>query len=56
MGMTAAAVLSVAAALDVPRIEGPGQVLLWIAMAAWVAVAAGAVAAARAGLRSTAPR
>lgn len=56
MGMTAAAVLSVAAALDVPRIEGPGQVLLWIAVAVWVAVAAGTVAAVRAGIRSTAPR
>jgi tellurite resistance protein TehA-like permease len=56
MGMTAAAVLSVAAALDVPWLKGPGQVLLWIAVAAWVAVAAGAVAAARAGIRSTAPR
>ncbi|MFF4502375.1 tellurite resistance/C4-dicarboxylate transporter family protein [Streptomyces sp. NPDC001401] len=56
MGMTAAAVLSVAAALDVPWLKGPGRVLLWIAVAAWVAVAAGAVAAARAGIRSTAPR
>ena len=56
LGMTAAAVLSVAAALDAPRLKGPGQVLLWIAVAAWPAVAAGAVATARAGLRSTAPR
>lgn len=56
LGMTAAAVLSVAAALDAPRLEGPGEVLLWIAVAAWLAVAAGAVAAARAGIRSTAPR
>ncbi|WP_406442919.1 tellurite resistance/C4-dicarboxylate transporter family protein [Streptomyces sp. NBC_01613] len=56
LGMTAAAALSVAAALDVPSLEGPGQVLLWIAVAAWVAVAAGAVAAGRAGIRSTAPR
>ncbi|GAA3815022.1 tellurite resistance/C4-dicarboxylate transporter family protein [Streptomyces coacervatus] len=56
MGMTAAAVLSVAAALDVSWLKGPGRVLLWIAVAAWVAVAAGAVAAARAGIRSTAPR
>ncbi|MGW3120498.1 tellurite resistance/C4-dicarboxylate transporter family protein [Streptomyces sp. NPDC001107] len=56
LGMTAAAVLSVAAALDAPRLEGPGEVLLWIAVAAWLAVAAGAVAAARAGIRSRAPR
>lgn len=56
LGMTAAAVLSVAAVLDVPRLEGPGQVLLWIAVAAWLAVAAGALAEARAGIRSTAPR
>jgi len=56
LGMTAAAVLSVAAALDAPRLKGPGEVLLWIAVAAWLAVAAGAVAAARAGIRSTAPR
>ncbi|WP_030930247.1 tellurite resistance/C4-dicarboxylate transporter family protein [Streptomyces sp. NRRL S-646] len=56
LGMTAAAVLSVAAALDAPRLKGPGEVLLWIAVAAWLAVAAGAVAAARAGVRSTAPR
>ncbi|NUP35912.1 MAG: hypothetical protein HOV87_25445 [Catenulispora sp.] len=56
LGMTAVAVLSVAAALDAPRLKGPGQVLLWIAVAAWLAVAAGAVAAARAGIRSTAPR
>ncbi|RPF35704.1 voltage-gated anion channel [Streptomyces sp. TLI_185] len=56
LGMTAAAVLSVAAALDAPRLKGPGEVLLWIAVAAWLAVAAGAVTAARAGIRSTAPR
>ncbi|MET7473125.1 tellurite resistance/C4-dicarboxylate transporter family protein [Streptomyces sp. NPDC005648] len=56
MGMTAAAMLSVAAALGIPGLKGPGQVLLWIAVAAWLAVAAGAVAAARANLRSTAQR
>jgi tellurite resistance protein TehA-like permease len=56
MGMTATALLSVAAALHVPWLKGPGQVLLWIAVAAWLAVAAQALAAARAGLRSTAPR
>ncbi|MFI1162308.1 tellurite resistance/C4-dicarboxylate transporter family protein [Streptomyces sp. NPDC020801] len=47
MGMSAAALLSVAAALVVPGLRGPGEALLWIAMAAWLAVAAGAVADAR---------
>ncbi|MGW0910678.1 tellurite resistance/C4-dicarboxylate transporter family protein [Streptomyces sp. NPDC002784] len=65
LGMTAAATLSVAAAVDVPWLETPGEVLLWIAVAAWLAVAAGAVreerayaasAAQDAGLTSTAPR
>ncbi|MFI8530709.1 tellurite resistance/C4-dicarboxylate transporter family protein [Streptomyces aquilus] len=63
MGMTSAATLSVATALDVSWLRTPGQVLLWIAVAAWLAVAAGAVASARAGigadeppLTSTAPR
>jgi tellurite resistance protein TehA-like permease len=59
LGMTAAATLSVAAAVDVPWLEGPGQALLWIAVAAWLAVAAGAVLSARAEfgqLRSTARR
>ena len=56
LGMTATAVLSVAAVLDAPWLKRPGEVLLWIAVAAWLAVAAGAVAAARAGIRSTAPR
>ncbi|MFF8094288.1 tellurite resistance/C4-dicarboxylate transporter family protein [Streptomyces sp. NPDC016675] len=52
LGMTAAATLSVAAAVDVPWLDAPGQVLLWIAVAAWLAVAAGAVLQARTGLRS----
>ncbi|MET8244794.1 hypothetical protein ABZV31_10455 [Streptomyces sp. NPDC005202] len=52
LGMTAAATLSVAAALAVPGLEGPGEALLWIAVAAWLAVTAGAVADARAGLRT----
>lgn len=59
LGMTSAATLSVAAALDVSWLKTPGQVLLWIAVAAWLAVAAGAVVSARGGiasLRSTAPR
>ena len=50
MGMTAAATLSVAAALEVSWLRTPGQVLLWIAVAVWLAVAAGAVGAARAGV------
>ncbi|MGW6141945.1 tellurite resistance/C4-dicarboxylate transporter family protein [Streptomyces sp. NPDC055144] len=37
MGMTAAAALSVGAAADVPWLRGPGQVLVWIAVAAWLA-------------------
>ncbi|MFJ4689850.1 tellurite resistance/C4-dicarboxylate transporter family protein [Streptomyces sp. NPDC088766] len=56
MGMTAVATLSVAAAVDVPWLRGPGEVLLWVAVAAWLAVAAGAVVDARASLRSRAPR
>jgi hypothetical protein len=52
LGMTAAATLSVAAVVDVPWLEGPGQALVWIAVAAWLAVAVGAVASARSGLRS----
>ncbi|MFC8365015.1 tellurite resistance/C4-dicarboxylate transporter family protein [Streptomyces griseorubiginosus] len=56
MGMSAAATLSVAAAVDVSWLKVPGEVLLWIAVAAWSAVAVGAVAEARAALRSTGPR
>ncbi|MFJ5776747.1 tellurite resistance/C4-dicarboxylate transporter family protein [Streptomyces sp. NPDC093094] len=56
MGMTAAAMLSVAAALDTPWPKGPGQVLLWIAVAAWLAVGAAAVLNARDELRRPAPR
>ncbi|MFJ4619207.1 tellurite resistance/C4-dicarboxylate transporter family protein [Streptomyces sp. NPDC088812] len=56
MGMTAVAALSVADAVDAPWPEGPGQVLLWIAVAAWLAVAAGALVAARASVRSTGRR
>ncbi|MGY6025605.1 tellurite resistance/C4-dicarboxylate transporter family protein [Streptomyces spinosirectus] len=56
LGMTATAVLSAATALGAPWLKGPGQVLLWIAVAVWVAVAAGAAADLRTGLRSTAPR
>jgi tellurite resistance protein TehA-like permease len=49
MGMTAAAVLSVASAVDVRWLRVPGQVLVWVAVAAWLAAATGAVLAARAG-------
>lgn len=51
MGMTAAATLAVSAALDVSWLSGPGQVLVWVAVAVWLAAAAGAVLAARAGHR-----
>ncbi|MER5523925.1 tellurite resistance/C4-dicarboxylate transporter family protein [Streptomyces sp. NPDC002677] len=53
MGMTAAAMLSVASAVGVPWLRWPGRVLVWVAVAAWLAVAAGAVAVARAALRKT---
>ncbi|MET9456788.1 tellurite resistance/C4-dicarboxylate transporter family protein [Streptomyces canus] len=56
MGMTAVATLSVSATLDVRWLETPGEVLVWISVAAWSAVAAGAVGSARAAVRSTAPR
>ncbi|MGW2977002.1 SLAC1 family transporter [Streptomyces humidus] len=56
MGMTAAAALSVADAADVPWLKGPGEVLLWVAVAAWLAVAAAAAARGGAALRSRAPR
>lgn len=56
MGMTAVAALSVATALYIPWLKGPGQVLLWIAVAAWLAVAAGAVRSSAAAVRSRAPR
>lgn len=56
MGMTAAATLSVADAADVPWLRGPGEVLLWIAVAAWLAVAAAAAARGGAAVRSRAPR
>ncbi|WP_316740172.1 tellurite resistance/C4-dicarboxylate transporter family protein [Streptomyces sp. MK7] len=56
LGMTAAAMLSVASSLDIPQLTVPGEALLWVAVAAWVVVAAGAVADARAELMSTAPQ
>ncbi|QLJ05353.1 tellurite resistance/C4-dicarboxylate transporter family protein [Streptomyces sp. NEAU-sy36] len=44
LGMTAAATLSVATAVGVPWLRGPGRVLEWVAVAVWLLVAAGAVA------------
>ncbi|MFE0105774.1 tellurite resistance/C4-dicarboxylate transporter family protein [Streptomyces sp. NPDC059009] len=41
MGMTAVATLSVATAAQVPWLTRPGQVLLWIALAAWLLTLAG---------------
>ncbi|MFF4401218.1 tellurite resistance/C4-dicarboxylate transporter family protein [Streptomyces sp. NPDC001480] len=49
MGMTAAATLSVGTALGIPWLRGPGVVLVWISVAAWLVVGVGAV-------RSTARR
>jgi tellurite resistance protein TehA-like permease len=56
MGMAAVAALSVSAAVGVSWLKGPGQVLLWIGVAAWLAVAAGAARSYAAEVRSTAPR
>ncbi|MCX5092319.1 tellurite resistance/C4-dicarboxylate transporter family protein [Streptomyces sp. NBC_00365] len=59
LGMTAATTLSVGTAMDVPGLRTPGQVMLWIAVAAWLVVAAGTVryyVAATAAIRSTEPR
>ncbi|MGA5894056.1 hypothetical protein [Streptomyces venetus] len=46
---SAAATLAVAAALDVPWLDGLGEALLWIAVAAWLGCAAWTVTSARAG-------
>ncbi|MDO0926145.1 hypothetical protein QQY24_12180 [Streptomyces sp. TG1A-8] len=48
-GATAAAVLSVAAAVDAPWLTGPGRALVWVAVAAWLVAVVAAVRAARAG-------
>jgi tellurite resistance protein TehA-like permease len=56
MGTTAAEMLSVADVVDIPWLRGPGKVLLWVAVAAWLAVAVGALTSARASLRSREPR
>ena len=49
--VTATATLAVAAALDVAWLDAAGEVLLWIAVAAWLGCTAWALAAARAGVR-----
>ncbi|MBB6421296.1 hypothetical protein [Streptomyces sp. AK010] len=49
--VTAAATLAVAAALDVAWLDAAGEVLLWIAVAAWLGCTAWALASARAGAR-----
>jgi len=51
MGMTAVATLAVAVALDVFRLRGPGQVLLWIAVAAWLLAVTGTALAFRSEVR-----
>ncbi|MDT0461785.1 tellurite resistance/C4-dicarboxylate transporter family protein [Streptomyces gibsoniae] len=56
MGMTAVAALSVAGALNASWLRGPGQVLLWIAVAVWCAVLVGAAWSLAGSVRSTARR
>ncbi|WP_344006819.1 tellurite resistance/C4-dicarboxylate transporter family protein [Streptomyces thermocarboxydovorans] len=62
LGMTATAALSTSAVVDAPWLDGLGEVLVWIAVAAWLAVAIGAVRSAVGpgpvpeGIRSTARR
>ncbi|MFE4666351.1 tellurite resistance/C4-dicarboxylate transporter family protein [Streptomyces sp. NPDC056716] len=56
MGTTAAALLSAGIAMDISWLAAPGEVLLWIAVAAWLAVAAGAAGDAWRAVRSTGPR
>ncbi|MFD8722104.1 hypothetical protein ACFV2H_29930 [Streptomyces sp. NPDC059629] len=53
MGLTAAATLSVEAAVGILWPKWPGRLLVWIAVLAWLGVAAGAVATARSALRKT---
>jgi hypothetical protein len=50
IGMTAAATLSVAAAVGIPWLKWPGRVLVWCAVLAWLAAAARAAAVTRAAL------
>ncbi|GGW90356.1 hypothetical protein [Streptomyces lomondensis] len=49
--VTATAALAVAAALDAPWLDGLGEALLWLAVAAWLGCTAWTVASARAGER-----
>ncbi|MEU6364705.1 tellurite resistance/C4-dicarboxylate transporter family protein [Streptomyces sp. NPDC046931] len=56
MGTMAVAALSVAGPLRAAWLRGPGEVLLWIAVAAWCAVLVGAVKSLADGVRSTARR
>jgi tellurite resistance protein TehA-like permease len=57
LGMAAAAVLSVGAAADVHWLRGPGQVLVWIAVAAWLVTLIGTFRSGAARrLRPGAPR
>ncbi|MFD4913081.1 hypothetical protein ACFWNR_07640 [Streptomyces virginiae] len=51
MGMTAVAALSVADAAALGWLRTPGQVLLWVVLAAWVLTLAGLVGYAAAHLR-----
>ncbi|MGZ0234328.1 hypothetical protein [Streptomyces sp. CPS1] len=44
LGMTAAAALSVATAVGVPWLSGPGRVPEWVAVAVWLLAAADTVA------------
>ncbi|MFJ9730205.1 tellurite resistance/C4-dicarboxylate transporter family protein [Streptomyces sp. NPDC101171] len=50
LGMTAASALSVGAVMGIGWLRQPGEALVWLAVAVWVAVAAAAVLAGRAGL------
>ncbi|WP_432117039.1 hypothetical protein [Streptomyces sp. bgisy032] len=52
VAVTAAAALAIAAALDVPWLDGAGRALLWVAVAVWLGCAAWALASARAGAGS----
>ncbi|MFE2040138.1 tellurite resistance/C4-dicarboxylate transporter family protein [Streptomyces sp. NPDC059477] len=56
MGTTAAAMLSVGIAMDISWLATPAEVLLWVAVAAWLAVAAGAAGGAWRAVRSTGRR
>ncbi|MEU9332129.1 tellurite resistance/C4-dicarboxylate transporter family protein [Streptomyces sp. NPDC048290] len=55
MGMTATAMLSVGTAMDVSWLRTPAEVLLWLAVAAWLVVAAGAIESAWRAIHVPAP-